>query len=280
MGKKKAMNCKIGVGQVENSSKFPCGICRKGVGVNSICCTFCKKWIHRRCSGVVESLDKLVGFKCRNCSRGDVNVVDGAKQFEVGASDELEVVEKFCYLGDVIGNGGGAKESSRARVRCAWGKFRVLKILLTARGASLRVKGKIHGACVQRVLLYGSETWPMKTEDMQRLTRTENSMDRLMSGVTLKDRRVSVQLRHGLGIESVDSVVSRSRLRWFGHVERKETNDWVSKCRYLEVEGGVRKGRGRKTWIECVTADMKKVGLRKEDAQNRSLWSSSIVGNV
>src|SRR5437867_10726424 len=97
----------------------------------------------------------------------------------------------------------------------------------------------------------------MKTEAMQRLRSTENSMVRWMSGVTLKDRRVSVQLRHGLGIESVDSVVSRGRLRWFGHVERKETNDWVSKCRYLEVERGVRKARGRKTWIECVTADVR-----------------------
>ena len=60
----------------------------------------------------------------------------------------------FCYLGDVIGKGGGAEEASRARVRCAWGKFRDLRMLLTARGASLRVKGKIYRACVQRVLVY------------------------------------------------------------------------------------------------------------------------------
>ena len=46
-----------------------------------------------------------------------------------------------------------------------------------------------------------------------------------MSGVTLKDRRTCEELRHRLGIESVDSVVSRGRLRWFGHVERKETYD-------------------------------------------------------
>ena len=45
--------------------------------------------------------------------------------------------------------------------------------------------------------------------------------------------------------------------------------------------GGVKKkGRSRKTWMECVTKDMKEFGLKKEDAQNRSLWSSSIVGNV
>src|SRR3989441_13360529 len=87
-----------------------------------------------------------------------------------------------------------------------------------------------------------SKTWPMKAVDMRRLMRTENSMVRWMSGVTLKDRRKSEELRRGLGIESVDSVVSRGMLRWFGHVERKEADDWVSKCRHLEVGGGVRKG--------------------------------------
>ena len=55
----------------------------------------------------------------------------------------MEVVDKFCYLDDVIGKGGGAEEASRARVRCPLGKFRDLRRLFTARGASLRVKGKI-----------------------------------------------------------------------------------------------------------------------------------------
>ena len=61
-------------------------------------------------------------------------------------------------------------------MRCAWGKCRDLRRLLTVRGASLRVKGKIYRACVQRVLVYGSETWRMKVDDMQMLVRTENNM--------------------------------------------------------------------------------------------------------
>src|SRR5213083_144136 len=117
-----------------------------------------------------------------------------------------------------------------------------VRMLLTARGASLRVKGKIYRECVQRVLVYGSETWPMKVNDMQRLVRTENSMVRWMSGVTLKDRRPSEELRLGLGIEGVEEVVMRGRLRWFGHVERKEADDWVSKCRNLEVVGSLKRG--------------------------------------
>src|SRR6184192_3077346 len=110
------------------------------------------------------------------------------------------------------------------------GKFMDLKMLPTARGASLRVKEKIYRACVQRVLVYGSKTWAMKMVNMQRLLRTENNMVRWMSGVTLKDRRTCEKLRPGLGIENVDRVVSPGRLIWYGHVERKNADDWVSKC--------------------------------------------------
>src|SRR5207247_2005556 len=117
-------------------------------------------------------------LKWSKCSEGEVKVVDEVRQFVLGVKEELEVVDKFCYLGDVIGKGGGAEEASRARVRSAWEKFRDLRMLLTARGASLRVKGKIYRTSAQRVLVYGSETWPMKKDDMQKLVRTENSMVR------------------------------------------------------------------------------------------------------
>ena len=41
---------------------------------------------------------------------------------------------------------------------------------------------------------------------------------------------------------SVVEIVEKGRLRWFGHVERKMAEDWVSKSHELKVhgaEGGV-----------------------------------------
>ena len=52
--------------------------------------------------------------------------------------DKIEVVDKFCYLGDIISSGGGVEETSQIRVRCAWAKFRVLSQILTKRGYLLR----------------------------------------------------------------------------------------------------------------------------------------------
>ena len=81
----------------------------------------------------------------------------------------------------------------------------------------------------------GSVTWPTKVEDKQRLERAERMTVRYMCGVTLKDRKSCEELRQRLGI---DSVSDRNRLRWFGHVERKNDDDWVKACQRLEVAGG------------------------------------------
>ena len=67
----------------------------------------------------------------------------------------------------------------------------------------------------------------MKKVNLQSLKRTEWMRVRKMCGVTLKDRRCSVDLYSLLGVQSMDEVVRRGRLRWFGHVERKSGVDWV-----------------------------------------------------
>ena len=73
-------------------------------------------------------------------------------------------------------------------------------------------------------------------------------MVRWMCGVSLKDRKHSVDLYILLGVQSVAEVERRDRLRWFGHVERKSGDDWVSACRNVAVAGVRCAGRGRKTW--------------------------------
>ena len=123
--------------------------------------------------------------------------------------DTMECVDKFCYLGDMISSGGGAEEASRMIVERAWGKFRELSPILTARRTSLKLKEKVI-RLVPSEMVYGSETWAMKAEDMQRLERIERMMIRWMCGVKLSDRKANVELLSRLGIESVSDVVRRS----------------------------------------------------------------------
>ena len=180
----------------------------------------------------------------------------------------------------MIGAGGGAEEAVRARVRCAWGKLNQLSPILAVRGASLKVKGRIYASYVRSVMMYGGETWPVRVEEVRRLVRTERAMMRRMCGVRLVQRINCEVLHERLGVEKVEDVLRRSRLRWFGHLERMDGENWVSACRDLEVEGPRGRGRGKKSWRECVEKDMRELKLKPVMARDRLLWRNCINGKV
>ena len=46
------------------------------------------------------------------------------------------------------------------------------------------------------------------------------------------------------------------------------------------IDGVRSRGRGRKTWNECVEEDMKRLGLKRVDAQDRIVWRNAIVGKA
>jgi len=74
-------------------------------------------------------------------------------------------------------------------------------------------------------------------------------------------------------------MIKKSRLRWFGHVERKDDNHWVKCCITWEVEGIRQRGRPKKTWWDCVKNDMESLGLSSQkDAQSRNKWRKRIKG--
>ena len=114
----------------------------------------------------------------------------------------------------------------------------------------------------------------MKADDLKSLERTERMMVRWMCGEYLKDRKCSEDLCNLLGINRAADVVRRERLRWFGHLERKSVDDWVSSCRRLVVEGTRGQGRSRKTWEQCVKDDIMR------QCSNNSLLQIIIRRNI
>jgi len=58
--------------------------------------------------------------------------VKWVEDFMASTADILEFVDKFCYLGDMLGKGGRAyRESVKKRVRCAWKIFNELAQIST-----------------------------------------------------------------------------------------------------------------------------------------------------
>jgi len=100
---------------------------------------------------------------------------------------------------------------------------------------------------------------------------TEMRMVRWMCDVKLKDRLTSKELRERLGIDDIPValVLQQNRLRWYGHVLRKDDDDWVKKCMEYEVQGPRPRGRPKSTWRDVVREDCQARKLNKEDAMDR-----------
>ena len=119
---------------------------------------------------------------------------------------------------------------------------------------SLTMRGRLYSSSVRSSMLHGSETCPVKKEYVVALQRVEMRMVWWMCGVKLKDRLPSKELRERLGIDDIALVLQQNRLRWYGHVLRKD-DDWVKKCMEYEVEGPRPRGRPKRTWREVVRED-------------------------
>ena len=74
-----------------------------------------------------------------------------------------------------------------------------------------------------------------------------------------------------LGIEeSLDRMAKASSMLWYGHVLRKENENVIMKALKFEVSGS--SGRPKQRWKKQVENKMKKNGLVKEDASDRTKW--------
>ena len=67
-------------------------------------------------------------------------------------------------------------------------------------------------------------------------------------------------------------VLQQNRLRWCGHVLRKEDTDRVKKCMECEVEGSRPRHRPKTTSTRVVRKDCQTHKLNRDDAMDRSRW--------
>jgi len=81
----------------QKAVRWLCGVCVRDVGNNSVQCTSCQKWVHRKCSSIKGSMYKVMKtLICRGC----VNAVTGTgcTSVDIGVNANLKLVDKFCYF--------------------------------------------------------------------------------------------------------------------------------------------------------------------------------------
>ena len=215
----------------------------------------------------------MLGFVhvCPRC-RGQTRPIDGRTVTQVDVDRTLLDVEaSFCNLGDMLSAGGGCSLAIITRCCTAWGKFQKLLPNLTFKDISLTVRGKVCDACVHSALLHRRETWAPTAPDLQRLRRNDRSMIQWICDIKPHDEISDDLLCARLGIQEVTAALRSKHLRWYGHIVRSSS---CIKSANMEVPCSRVRGRPRKTWSDCVKADMNVCSLGGIDPQNRTALRS------
>ena len=93
-------------------------------------------------------------------------------------------------------------------------EFREYEELLYGRKFSLKMKERIYQSCIRSAMLYGSETWCLRENEVATLRKTKNTMKRAMCGVKMIEKRRSQELMSLLGLKNtLDGLARASGVR-------------------------------------------------------------------
>ncbi|KAK3517885.1 hypothetical protein QTP70_026212 [Hemibagrus guttatus] len=136
--------------------------------------------------------------------------------------EEVKKVQEFKYLGSTVQSNGECGKEVKKRVQAGWNGWRKVSGVLCDQKISARIKGKVYRTVVRPAMLYGLETVSLRKRQESELEVAELKM-RFSLGVTRLDRIRNKYIRGTAHVGRLGDKVREARLRWFGHVQRRET---------------------------------------------------------
>ncbi|KAK3547281.1 hypothetical protein QTP86_017779, partial [Hemibagrus guttatus] len=142
--------------------------------------------------------------------------------------EEVKKVLEFKYLGSTVQSNGECGKEVKKRVQAGWNGWRKVSGVLCDRKISARIKGKVYRTVVRPAMLYGLETVSLRKRQESELEVAELKMLRFSLGVTRLDRIRNEYIRGTAHVGRLGDKVREARLRWFGHVQRREMSQYFS----------------------------------------------------
>ncbi|MCJ8739298.1 hypothetical protein PDJAM_G00045650 [Pangasius djambal] len=160
--------------------------------------------------------------------------------------EEVKKVQEFKYLGSTVQSNGECGKEVKKRVQAGWNGWRKVSGVLCDRKISARIKWKVYKTVVRPAMLYGLETVSLWKRQESELEVAELKMLRFSLGVTRLDRIRNEYIRGTAHVGRLGDKVREARLRWFGHVQRRESEYIGKRMLDMELPGRRRRGRPKK----------------------------------
>ena len=73
-------------------------------------------------------------------------------------------------------------------------------------------------------------------------------------------------------VGEITNKLQERRLKWYGHVMRREEHYVGRRVMVMKVQGRRKRGRPKRRWLDKVKDDIKEKGLSPDDVYDRATW--------
>ena len=119
-----------------------------------------------------------------------------------------------------------------------------------------RVKGKVYSSVVRPAMIYGLKTVAVTKKQVEEMEVAEMKMLRFAKGLTRKDKIRNEYTRSTVKVEQLGMKMREGRLRWYGHIMRRDQEYVGRKMMEMELPGKRKRGRPKRRFLDVVKKDM------------------------
>ena len=204
--------------------------------------------------------------------------INGGNDDETVKMEDAKVprVKEFKCLGSTVQESGGCEREVKKRVQAGWNGWRRVSGVICDRRLPARVKKKVYSSVVRPAVVYGLETVAVTKKQVEEMKVAEMKILRFAMGVTKKDKIRNEHIRSTVKVERLGMKMREGRLRWYGHVMRRDQEYVGRKMMEMELQGKRRRGRPKRRFLNVVKKDMGKVGVKETDVEDRKIWRMMI----
>ena len=187
--------------------------------------------------------------------------INGRNDDETVKMEDANVpkVKEFKYLGSTVQDTGGCEREVKKIVQAGWNGWRRVSGVICNRRLPARVKGKVYSLVVRPAMVYGLETVAVTKKQVEEIEVAEMKILRFAMGVTRKDKIRNEHIRSTVKVERLIMKMMEGRLRWYGHVIRRD--QFTGKEEKRETKEKIFSKK-----------DMGEVGAKETDVEDRKMW--------
>ena len=157
-------------------------------------------------------------------SKNEYLCINGGNDNKTVKMEDTKVprVKEFKYLGSTVQENGNCEREVKKRLQAGWNGWRRVLGVICDRSLPARVKRKVCSSVVRPAMVYGLETVAITKKQVEEMEVAEMKMLRFAMGVTRKDKIRNEYIRSTVKVERLGMKMKEGRLRWYGHVLRRD----------------------------------------------------------